>query len=320
MTNGPITYMIGEMGGSMTGIEFGSSEPDGSGRSTLTEGVRNFVTGGWSPDGSQIVFMKEGAHVGDADVWLMNADGSGAHRLAAGPVWDAQFSPTGDRIAFLRTASEDADAASPPGLYVMNAEGSDMHVVLELQAHTSISFFSWSPDGHRFSFASYGAGSEGIFTINADGTDRQQIFDGSGGTVLWSPDGSQLLFDSRLGVSVANADGSNLLTLIAGEQMVTYESFRWSPDGSQILSVRPNEQARSDELWVMDADGSNDRRIAVDLTWREGGATWSPDGTQIAFNRDGDIWTVALNGSGERRVTDSPAYESMPSWGTALPA
>jgi Tol biopolymer transport system component len=81
--------------------------------------------------------------------------------------------------------------------------------------------------------------------------------------------------------------------------------------------VRPNEQARSDELWVMDADGSNDRRVAENLTWREGGATWSPDGTQIAFNRDGDIWTVALDGSGEHRVTDSPAYESMPAWGTA---
>jgi TolB protein len=318
VTNGPITYMIGQLGGSMTGSEIASSDADGSDRSTLTEGVRDFVTGGWSPDGSRFVFMKEGAEVGDTDIWVIGADGSGARRLTHGPLWDgyAQFSPIGDRIAFVRMV-DGTDAGSPPGLYVMNADGTDVHAVIELHPHSSITFFSWSPDGRRFAFTSYGAGDkpEGVFTIDADGTDRRQIFDGSGGTVLWSPDGSRLLFDSRLGVSVTNADGSDLRTLIAGEQMLTYESFRWSPDGSQILSVRPNEQARSDELWVMDADGSDDRRVAENLTWREGGATWSPDGTQIAFNRDGDIWVVALDGSGERQVTDSPVYESMPAWG-----
>lgn len=319
VTNGPITYMIGEMGGSMTGIEIGATESDGSGGSTLTEGVRDHVTGGWSPDGSQIVYMKEGAEAGDTNIWVMSADGSGAHRLTSGPLWDgfAQFSPAGDRIAFVRMV-EDAETASPPGLYVMNADGSDVHAVIDFPPHSSITFFSWSPDGRRFAFTYYGAGAEGVFTIDADGTDRRQIFDGSGGTVLWSPDGSQLLFDSRLGVSVANADGSDLRTLITGDQMLTYESFRWSPDGSQILSVRPNERARSDELWVMDSDGSNDRRVSENLTWREGGATWSPDGTQIAFNRDGDIWIVALDGSGEHRITDSPAYESEPTWGAAV--
>ena len=319
--NGRITFTIGELGGSMEGIGIGSVGADGSGRATLAEGVRDFVTGGWSPDGRQIVFSKEGTEPGTADIWIMEADGTNAHPLTSGPWWDgwAQWSPAGDRIAFIRSTDllgETSPGSEPPsGLYVIGADGSNLHPVLESEGATSM-FYSWSPQGDRFAFTSF-AGPEGIFTIDADGTNEELVFEGSGGTVLWSPDGTQLLFDSALGVSVMNADGSDVRTLIAGEQDQTYESFAWSPDGTQVLYVRPVEDEMSDELRVVNADGSGDRLLAENLTWRDGGAIWSPDGTQIAFNRDGDVWTVALDGSGERQITDIPAYESTPSWGVA---
>ncbi|HEV8564004.1 MAG TPA: hypothetical protein VGR41_03765 [Actinomycetota bacterium] len=317
--NGRLTFMIGELGGSMEGIGIGSVEPDGSGLFTLAEGVRDFVTGGWSPDGRQIVFSKEGTEPGTADVWIMEADGTNAHALSSGPSWDgwAQWSPAGDQIAFVRTAAP-GGKSSPSGLYVMKPDGSDLHLVVGGVDWPSVLFFSWSPQGDRLAFTSYGSAQEGIFTIDADGTHPRLVFEGSGGTVLWSPDGSQLLFDSTLGVSVMNADGSDVSTFIAGEQMQSYETFRWSPDGTQILYVHPVEDELSDELRVMNADGTGDRPLADNLTWRDGGATWSPDGTQIAFNRDGDVWTVALDGSGERQITNSPAYESAPSWGVAV--
>ena len=41
---------------------------------------------------------------------------------------------------------------------------------------------------------------------------------------------------------------------------------------------------------------------------------WSPDGALIVFVRDGDIWTVDVNGGEERQITDTPGYESMPAW------
>lgn len=42
--------------------------------------------------------------------------------------------------------------------------------------------------------------------------------------------------------------------------------------------------------------------------------TLSPDGTQIAFAYQGDIWTVGTNGGTARRLTIHESYESHPQW------
>jgi hypothetical protein len=51
--------------------------------------------------------------------------------------------------------------------------------------------------------------------------------------------------------------------------------------------------------------------------------SWLPDGTKIAFRsfRDGnnEIYVMNADGSGERRVTNNPADDVRPDWGTARP-
>jgi lysyl oxidase/dipeptidyl peptidase IV (DPP IV)-like protein/WD40 repeat protein len=51
-------------------------------------------------------------------------------------------------------------------------------------------------------------------------------------------------------------------------------------------------------------------------------AAYSPDGTFVAFARDGDLWLANSDGSGQRRLTQTPnVAESRPSWlpdGTAI--
>jgi hypothetical protein len=54
------------------------------------------------------------------------------------------------------------------------------------------------------------------------------------------------------------------------------------------------------------------------------GATWSPDGTQIAFmagpdSTDTHVYVVSRDGSGVRQVTDGPAPDAEPAW-QSLPA
>ena len=68
-----------------------------------------------------------------------------------------------------------------------------------------------------------------------------------------------------------------------------------------------------EDVWSINADGTNLTRLTRS-PWPEFDATWSPDGTQIAFRseRGGDpeIWLMNADGSGRHRLTRglSPAW------------
>ena len=67
----------------------------------------------------------------------------------------------------------------------------------------------------------------------------------------------------------------------------TVSNPRVSPDGSQILYSRgwvdKMRDRRSSSVWVMNKDGSRNRLLV-----NGSNATWSPDGSRIAFMADGD--------------------------------
>jgi len=89
----------------------------------------------------------------------------------------------------------------------------------------------------------------------------------------------------------------------------------WSPDGTRIAfdSFRDFDF----EIYVMDADGSNQTRLTTS-PGTDAEAAWSPDGTQIAFRseRDGnsEIYVMDADGSNQTRITDDPARDARPSW------
>lgn len=99
----------------------------------------------------------------------------------------------------------------------------------------------------------------------------------------WSPDGTAIAFvgpgPGRMGdIYVLGKEGSDLRRLTATR--LEEAAPAWSPDGARIAF------SREGELWVMDADGTDQFRLL------EGGRgvyqtspSWSPDGTKIAFVR-----------------------------------
>jgi dipeptidyl aminopeptidase/acylaminoacyl peptidase len=98
----------------------------------------------------------------------------------------------------------------------------------------------------------------------------------------------------------------------------------WSPSGDRIAFVGSYEG--QDDVYVMDADGSNVRRITTDPA-DDIYPRWSPDGTTIAYTNTGDrpvddaqysptadIWTIPVEGGTPVRLTTAPGADAHPDY------
>ena len=191
-----------------------SSLPDGTGLTRLTETPGYDAEATVGPDG-RVVFTS--VRDGDMEIYSMNDDGSDVQRLThrPGPDGGPFFSPDGSKIVF-------RGREIPPGpeyddykhlldqglwrptaleIFVMNADGSDVHQVSDLGGANFAPF--WHPDGERIIFSSNSHNPDGrnfdIFIINADGSGLDQVtfnatFDGF---PMFSPDGQHLVFASN---------------------------------------------------------------------------------------------------------------------------
>lgn len=108
-----------------------------------------------------------------------------------------------------------------------------------------------------------------------------------------------------------------LLCLVVSHAAVADIVFTSNRDG-QLASL-------DNEIYVMNDDGSNVRRITHD-GHRKRGVRWSPDGRHLLFSADTDVIDTAgqktddiflMNADGQqlRRLTEHPELDGQPSWG-----
>ena len=236
--------------------------PDGTQRTQLTA---NSTDGAptWSPDGTRIAFTRQEAPPCDTnpcgyDVWVMNADGSGA-ALAIPDARSPTWSPTGDKIAFVaRIPNHDRS------LWVANPDGSGRTQIYSPDDFPCGCFGlpAWSPTGQEIAFQQQG--SPEFFCEFDDCTTFYPVRVGStnpfggglrdigyGGEPAWSPSGDRIAFVTFADhdttepggyIGVMNADGSARQFLADGGGAPA-----WSPDGTKIVFSG---------LQVMNADGS----------------------------------------------------------------
>jgi TolB protein len=132
----------------------------------------------WSPDGRKLTFSRDTLTSGTR-IWVVNADGSGAHELTHSPhrVDDSPtWSPDGRRIAFIR--SNPYVAFGHSRVWVMNSDGSAKHPVSHhLPAYSSTDTSpEWLPDGRTVAFSrSFGTQGGGPYAVRVDGYGQHAV-------------------------------------------------------------------------------------------------------------------------------------------------
>jgi dipeptidyl aminopeptidase/acylaminoacyl peptidase len=149
---------------------------------------------------------------------------------------------------------------------------------------------AWSPDGTRIAFHSGSEETSSIFVVNADGSGRRRVTRSFGSNIspIWAPDGSRIAFirfqpGIFSSLFVINPDGSGERRLT--EPSIWVRQAAWSPDGKQIALAIMDVETTTNDLFVMDADGSNLTRLTEGQGI--GTVTWAPDGSTILFTDAG---------------------------------
>jgi Tol biopolymer transport system component len=125
--------------------------------------------------------------------------------------------------------------------------------------------------------------------------------------------------DGNQEIYVMSSDGSDQVRLTNNAGMDAFPA--WSPDGRKLAFVSQGAAGSACAIKLIDADGTNETQLTV-LTyvpgpypWHEKWAlSWSPDGTKIAFQDEGQIFAIDRDGSNRVNLTNNPSVNIEPSW------
>ena len=267
---------------------------------------------------------------------------------------EAYFSADGKKLIFQSTR----DGRGCDQIYTMNIDGSDAKMVSNGDGRTTCAYFFKNGKRLLYSSTHLGSRacpprpdfSKGyvwavyesfdLFTAKADGSDLKQLTTTPGydAETTISRQG-KLVFTSKrdgdLDIYTMDANGKNVRRL-TNELGYDGGPF-WSYDGKQIVyrAYHPQTQKERDDytallrqnlirptvldIWVMNADGSNKRRVTK-LNKASFAPFFFPDGKRVIFSsnvadpkgRDFDLYMIRTDGTGMERITFNNTFDGFP--------
>ena len=317
---------------------------DGSEKTDLTYNRNSRDVGAtWSPDGKMIAF--ESAMGDREDIYIMNSDGSGLFRVTDNPGknYAPSWSPDGEKIAFV------SDLDGRRDIFIINIDGTGQKNLMGDFEGESFAP-DWSPDGEKIAFYSDIDGDFEIFIMNADGSDIYQVTNNWGEDTYpdWSPDGKKIAFTWDQDIGVIDVENESIakeeLDIVFYSDPEQYSIYGCKYDGSSLQmifnsgsnDIFPNwNNEHSKIIFSSDMDGDDVYDVFIydikldkidrvtDRGANDWGAVFNPvDNSTIIFggpvenneNSDWAIFSVNIDGSGLKKLTDDPGGEYAPNY------
>jgi Tol biopolymer transport system component len=284
----------------------------------LTDGPDNLPR--FAPDGGSVLFTRAaGTH---RSLWRVPVLG-GSARLLLDNGTDADWSPDGSRIAFLRAWAD--SGGQHMQLLVSRSDGTEVREVLTLRS--DILFAPrWSPEGGRVALIRAGNQNvaNAVLVVNArDGTTRE--YPAPNRAVLsnacWEGNGDGLIVVEGEGLLALQRGSSGRLYRLDARSGA-YRSLGWLDDYPPVFDLLPDgrlvlsSNAVRENITEIPADGSGQGRWLTHGMGIDRQPVYSPDGRWVMFssNRGGtlDLWEVSVETGELRRITDDPADDWDP--------
>jgi len=264
----------------------------------------------FASDDRQIIFQ---SHEGPGcdQIYTMGLDGANRRMVSTGKgkTTCAFIFPGGKRILYASTHGAAAECPPPPDysrgyvwklypefdIYTARPDGSDVKRLTTTPGYDAEA--TVSRDGKKIVFTSVRDGDIDIYTMDADGKNVKRLTTelGYDGGPFFSPDGKKIVYRAHHPHDP--------------KEIEEYKTLL--KDGV----LRPTRF----ELFVMDADGGNKRKL-TDFTAASFAPFFHPDGKRIIFasnlhdkrGRNFDLYLINLDGSGLERVTYHETFDSFP--------
>lgn len=264
----------------------------------------------FSADGTRLVYQATLEGQGCDQQYLMNADGSGRRRVSNGEgrTTCGYFYDGDRRVLFASTHLVSRECPPPPDyttgyvwklddfdIFTARTDGSDLRRLTAAPGYDAEA--TVLPDGGTIAFTSLRGGDLDIYTMPTDGSRARRLTTEAGydGGPFFSHDGRRIVYRAYHPETP--------------EELADYRRLL-----AQHL-VRPSRM----ELWVMNADGT-DRRRVTSLGGANFAPAFTPDDRRIIFasnhldprSRNFDLFLVNLDGTGLERVTTHPDFDAFP--------